>query len=173
MLLRYKVEMTIRSGNIGGVLLLDISCFFDHLNPATMVVTLADLSIDANTCTWVHSFMTEWTLCFTFNDEQSDPFHQDMGVPQGSPLSPILSTLFTSPLLRKALSWSSQDLALYVDDGCIYASGPTFVAVAHQLATAASLLLSWLRRLSLTVDADKTELMFFYRKHLSTKRHGA
>jgi hypothetical protein len=32
-LLRYKAEMTIRSGNVGGVLLLDISRFFDHLNP--------------------------------------------------------------------------------------------------------------------------------------------
>jgi hypothetical protein len=163
-LLRYKAEMTIQSGNIGRVLLLDISHFFDHLNPATMVATLADLGIDSNTCAWVHGFMTEWTLRFTFNGEQSDPFDQDMGVPHGSPLLPILSALFTSPLLQEVLTWSSQDLTLYVDDGCIYVSGPTFVTIAHQLASAASLLFSWLRRLGLSIDADKTELMFFHRK---------
>jgi hypothetical protein len=80
-LLCYKAEMTIRSGNIGGVLLLDISRFFDHLNPATTVATLADLGVDSTTCAWVHSFMTERTLRFTFNGEQSEPFDQDMGVP--------------------------------------------------------------------------------------------
>jgi retron-type reverse transcriptase len=172
-LLRYKAEMTTRSGNIGGVLLLDISRFFDHLNPATTVATLADLGVDPTTCAWVYSFMTERTLRFTFNGEQSEPFRQDVGIPQGSPLSPILSALYTSPLLREALSWSSQDLALYVDDRCIYASAPTFSAVAQQLTTAASFLLSWLRRLGLTVDADKTELMFFHRHRISTKRNGA
>jgi hypothetical protein len=172
-LLRYKAQMTIRSGNVGGVLLLDISRFFDHLNPATTVATLADLGVDSNTCTWVHSFMTERTLRLNFNGEQSDPFRQDVGVPQGSPLSPILSALYTSPILREALSWSSKDLALYVDDGCIYTSAPTFSAVAQQLAAAASLLLSWLRRLGLTVDADKTELMFFHRNRISPKRNGA
>jgi hypothetical protein len=164
--------MTIRSRNVGGVLLLDISRFFDHLNPATTVATLADLGVDSNTCAWVHSFMTKRTLRLTFNGEQSDPFRQDVGVPQGSPLSPILSALYTSPILREALSWSSQDLALYIDDGCIYTAAPTFSAVAQQLAAAASLLLSWLRRLGLTVDADKTELMFFHRSCLSPKRNG-
>jgi hypothetical protein len=73
--------MTIRSGNVGGILLLDISRFFDHLNPATTVATLADLGVDSSTCAWVHSFMTERTLRFTFNGEQSEPFDQDMGVP--------------------------------------------------------------------------------------------
>jgi hypothetical protein len=137
------------------------------------VATLADLGVDHHTCAWVHSFMTERTLRLTFNGDQSDPFRQDVGVPQGSPLSPILSALYTSPILREALSWSSEDLALYVDDGCIYTSAPTFSAVAQQLAAAASLLLSWLRRLGLTVDADKTELMFFHRTRISTKRNGA
>jgi retron-type reverse transcriptase len=172
-LLRYKAEMTIRSGNVGGVLLLDISRFFDHLNPATTVATLADLGVDPSTCAWVHSFMTEHTLRLTFNGDQSDPFRQDVGVPQGSPLSPILTALYTSPILCEALSWSSQDLNLYVDDGCIYTAAPTFSTVAQQLAAAASILLSWLRRLGLTVDADKTELMFFHRSRLSPKRNGA
>jgi hypothetical protein len=125
-LLRFKAEMTIRSGNIRGVLLLDISRFFDHLNPATTVATLADLGIDSNTCAWVYSFMTERTLRLTFNGDHSDPFRQDVGVPQGSPLSPILSALYTSPILREALSWTSEDLALYVDDGCIYTAAHLF-----------------------------------------------
>jgi hypothetical protein len=103
-LLRFKAQTTIRSGNVGGILLLDISRFFDHLNPTMMVTTLADLGVDAQTCAWVHSFMTERTLRLTFNGDQSDPFRQDVGVPQGSPLSPILSTLYTSPVLREALS---------------------------------------------------------------------
>ena len=36
-MLRYKASTTINSGHIGGTLLFDISCFFDHLDPSFTV----------------------------------------------------------------------------------------------------------------------------------------
>ena len=45
------------------------------------------------------------------------------GSPQGSPLSPILSAIYTFPLLRLAESWNFCSLQLYVDDGSITVAG--------------------------------------------------
>jgi len=63
--LRHKAEQTIKAGRVGAVLLFDISCFFDHLNPALTVHTLASLGVDPATCAWVHSFMSDRTLRVT------------------------------------------------------------------------------------------------------------
>ena len=58
-LLRYKASTTINSGRIGGTLLFDISCFFDHLNPSFTARVLHHLGIDDLTIAWVRDFMTQ------------------------------------------------------------------------------------------------------------------
>ena len=52
-LLKYKAQMMTQHGRIGGVLLCDISCFFDHLNPKLTECILTHLGICSQTCTWV------------------------------------------------------------------------------------------------------------------------
>jgi Reverse transcriptase (RNA-dependent DNA polymerase) len=80
------------------------------------------------------------------NDYMSEAFKLDSGMPQGSPTSPIISALFTSPLLREAMGWEEADLSLYVDDRAIFASGPTFHSAIAKATQAGSAVFSWLRR---------------------------
>src|SRR6266850_6001257 len=127
--LQHKAEQTIRAGRVGVVLLFDISRFFDHLNPDLTVHILSRLGVDPLTCAWVRSFMADHSVHLSFNGFTSDSFDVDQGTPQGSPLSPILSALVTSPLLHSSYKWDDVDLSLYVDDGNIYASGPTFLSM--------------------------------------------
>jgi endonuclease/exonuclease/phosphatase (EEP) superfamily protein YafD len=104
--LHYKAKTTIQHGRVGAVCLFDISRFFDHLNPDLTAATLQDLGVDLSTIRWVQSFMTDRTARLSFNNFVSTPFHPTHGTPQGSPLSPILSALVTSPLLHKSLDFS-------------------------------------------------------------------
>jgi Reverse transcriptase (RNA-dependent DNA polymerase)/Endonuclease-reverse transcriptase len=131
--LNYKARETIRHGRIGAVLLFDISRFFDHLDPDLTLATLQDLGVDLATIQWVRSFMTDRLARLTFNDFVSTPFTPTHGTPQGSPLSPILSALTTSPLLHRSLDFTEGDLTLYVDDGCLYTSGPTFISAVTKV----------------------------------------
>ena len=57
-----------------------------------------------------------------------DLFHIQHGTPQGLPLFPILSALYTTLLLEITDKWVHRDLSLYVDDGAIYASSATTTA---------------------------------------------
>ena len=165
-LLRYKATKSKRSGRVSGVLLLNISRFFDHLNPDILINTLCDMGVDPQTCAWIRSFMTDRSLSLSFNNYSTDRFVPTSGTPQGSPLSPIASALYTAPLLKEALTWETEDLTLYVDDGAIFASGETYNAVTSLLTSAATQVFSWLRDHGLTADEDKTEILFF-----STRGH--
>jgi Reverse transcriptase (RNA-dependent DNA polymerase) len=169
--LHYKAKETIRHGRIGAVLLFDISRFFDHLDPGLTSATLHDLGVDPCTIKWVQSFMTDRTACLAFNDHLSDPFTPTQGTPQGSPLSPILSALTTSPLLHRSLDFVDGDLTLYVDDGCLYASGPTFISTLAKVTRLFEIVLTLLRQMGLEIDPDKTEVMFFHPRVSS--HHGA
>jgi hypothetical protein len=161
-LLRYKVSTTINSGRIGGTLLFDISCFFDHLDPSFTAHVLYHLGIDDHTIAWVKDFMTRREVTLSFNNHRTDTIQPELGMPQGSPLSPILSTLVTGPILHLANTWDDTDLTLYVDDGNIFASSPTFNATATKLAKAAHYVFSWLQDSGFSVDPDKCEIMFFH-----------
>ena len=170
-LLRYKAATTIASGRIGGTLLFDISRFFDHLDLSFTSQVLHHLGIDDHTINWVKDFMSQREITMEFNNHRTDSISPDLGTPQGSPLSPILSALVTSPILRLAETWDDTDLALYVDDGNIFASSPKYEGTAAKLTRAANQIFIWLQKSGFSVDKDKCEVMFFHPK--LTRNHEA
>ena len=75
---------------------------------------------------------------------ESSPFPILNGTPQGSPLSPILSALYTSSLIEASERWTYCDLSMYVDDGTIYAVSATTTAAATQAHLYYTEVLKWL-----------------------------
>ena len=103
------------------------------------------------------------TVVISFNDFTGEAQTLSDGSPQGSPLSPILSAIYTFPLLCLAESWDFCSLQLYVDDGSITASGPTFRSSACTAAQYYEVVSKWLLRCGLTTGPDKLEFISFHR----------
>ena len=98
----------------------------------------------------------------SFNNYTTNTLEPDLRTPQGSPLSPILSALVTGPILRLTETWSDIDLTLYVDDGNIFTSGPTYCTTANKLSKAAHQVFTWLHDAGFSINNEKCELMFFH-----------
>jgi hypothetical protein len=107
-------------GNTGALLLFDISSFFENVNPNRATQIFQQKGFPDNVCQWTHSFLINHTVTLKMGKTLSDPCHIHNGMPQGSPLSPILSALYTVSLLDLAAQWTHHDLMLYINDSTIF-----------------------------------------------------
>lgn len=75
-------------------------------------------------CEWTLSFLSDRKVQLSFNGTMTPEGDQPVGTPQGSPISLVLSTLYTFLLITWAREAPDTTLGMYVDDGVIFARGP-------------------------------------------------
>ena len=144
-----------------GLLLFDIQGYFDNINYNRLIQAFANLGFTLELTSWCRSFLRDRTVKLRFNGKTSDPFDFVVGMPQGSPVSPVLSTIYTSSLLHKMRDWTNASLGMYIDDGAIFAYRNTWVDIEDTMRNGYSECLNWLTRAGLNVEPDKSELIFF------------
>lgn len=104
-----------------GMVLFDVKGFFYLVNHHRMVGILSNLGFSAEIVEWVHAFLAHCKVQLCFNRITSEEREQPVGVPQGSPLSPVFSIIYMSGLLHKMKSWSHSLHGMYVNDGTLFA----------------------------------------------------
>jgi len=88
-------------------------------------------------------------------------------------MSPILSAIYTLPLLRLAETWHYRSLSTYVDNGAIFATGTSHGATMDKCTDGFFRVVKWLMRNGLQVDLDKTEFITFQPTHANPDCLGA
>jgi hypothetical protein len=101
----------------------------------------------------------------------SEPHRADVGVGQGSALSPVLSALYIALLMKlydREAEHLGGTLLSYVDDGTIIAQAPDWDANCRTLKEAYGIIFRLFERFALVLEHDKSELFHFSRKHNDT-----
>ena len=71
---------------------------------------------------WISNFLYQRKLIISINSQLSDPITLTYGIPQDSPLSPILSILYVSAILQPLDA--QVNLSQFTDDIAIWAQAP-------------------------------------------------
>ena len=157
----HDVTLAHRANLKCGMLLFDIRRFFDNVNHARLVSIMTDLGFPSEIHRWTESFLKGRRVRLRFNGNLAEERNLDLGTPQGSPASPVLSAIYTSPLLHRMRGWNNSSLGMYVDDGVLFACAETWEGVTKLLRARYAVCLDWLTRAGLAIEPDKTELLFF------------
>jgi hypothetical protein len=98
----------------------------------------------------------------------------EMGMPQGSPILPVLSIIYASPLLHLVKHWADVAFIMFVDrdDGNIFTWAPTYQLLALKLRDYYTDCHDWCLRAGLMIKPEKTEVLFFSHSWPNLALHG-
>ena len=128
--------MSLSQGEATALVLLDLSTAFDTIDHSTLLSCLHDwFSVGGSVIKWFFSYLTEHYQAVKIGYTLSDLQKLLFGVHQGSVLSPLLFSLYTSPLSILIGKHKGVNFHFYADDTqlCIHLSHMNASAVFNKL----------------------------------------
>ena len=148
------------TGKVTSVLYLDISSAFPSVNHQRLLHNLRKRSVPEPLVLWIANFLRDCRTQLKFDDFTSEPLPADCGLPQGSPLSPILYLFYSSDLLELIDPKDRQHLSLgYIDDTAIMVTSTSVATNIRILLEIVPLLLDWSRMHACRFDIGKFQLV--------------
>ena len=159
--LTHDVEEALNQGQTASLLTLDVKGAFDTVLPGRLVHRLREQGWPANLTSWVASFATDRSVQIRLDSELGPTTSIQCGLPQGSPVSPILFMLYLAPLFRLG---NSKTRFGYADDVALLVVSPSLAANSQALSASLQEALDWGSAEGITFDPDKSELLHFSRR---------
>jgi len=155
-------------GKSTSTLAFDISQFFLLLNHRLLVLILEKASLNPKVTAFFANYLVQKRTNYLWNNLSSPMFDVNVGVGQGSALSPILSTLYLSPLLYILENWLKNfkipiSILSFVDDGLFIAQNKSFDTSNSHLFCSYNVLSKLLNNFGLIIKHSKTEIFHFNR----------
>ena len=157
LLLTTEVEANRRLKKKSSALFLDIKGAFDHVAKNQLLNTLKYLRLPYSLIAWVSSFLSNRTLRLAF-DGQIEGFSKiDTGIPQGSPISPILFLIY----IRDLFPTLAVKVFSYIDDIALIVSSTSLKKNIRILEREVSKIYELGAKDAIQFDLAKTELLHF------------
>ena len=153
-----------RHGATTSLLQLDIKGAFDTVNHIRLLDTLRKAGFPMWVVRWVRSFLETRTARLRFDGETTEPFDLLAGVPQGSPLSPILFILYIASLYE-AIRVDGILVVGFADDTNLLSYSNDIEANCRRLESAWKQCETWARTRGMQFAPGKSELLHFTRAH--------
>jgi hypothetical protein len=122
-------------GQVASLLLLDVSGAFDNVSHERLLHNLRKRRIDEKTVTWIASFLKDRRTRIMIDGYKSTGYETATGIPQGSPLSPILYLFYNADLIETSNRQHNTIATGYIDDIAILRWGDTTEETCNALST--------------------------------------
>ena len=152
------------------ILAFNIVQFFLSLNYHLLTLSLEKAGLNFKVTSFFVDFLVQRKTNYLWNEFSSPTHEVNVGVGQESALSPILSTLYLSPLLyilEKHLKTLNISVSLisFVDDGLFISQNKSMNISNSQLFCSYNILSGLLKKFGLSIEHLKTKTFHFNRSH--------
>ncbi|KID81061.1 Endonuclease/exonuclease/phosphatase [Metarhizium guizhouense ARSEF 977] len=163
MLLQENIYRAWRMGRVLSLVSFDVKGAYNGVFKERLLQRLAARGLPDELVRWVDAFCSGRTASIVVNGYCSSqrPLPQ-AGLPQGSPLSPILFLFFNADLVQTSISTSGGAIA-FVDDYSAWVTGVTAEANQEGIQAIINRALAWERRSGATFECKKTAIIHFTR----------
>ncbi|XP_064470201.1 uncharacterized protein LOC135384951 [Ornithodoros turicata] len=142
------------------VVFFGIKAAFDSVPINTVMDSLVDPGIGGKAAAFIHALLSNRSFRVRLGSTLSSPRPQNLGLPQGTILSPLLFNLVMAGL-PKALPATTPplQLSIYADDICLWTNGKDPWKVMKTIQKGVDATTEYIRGLGLTPSAEKTRVM--------------
>ena len=170
--LTHIIQSRWAKGKSNSTLAFNISQFFPSLNHRLLFLILEKAGLDAKVINFFVNYLIQRSTNYLWNNLSSPSFEVNVGVGQGSALSPILSTLYLSPLIyiiEKRFENLNLPISIlsFVDNGLFVVQNKSFSISNSLLFCGYNILSNLLNSFGLIVEHSKTEIFHFNRSYSS------
>ena len=109
---------------LAAALFMDVKGAFDHVSKAQLITRMIELGIDGDLVAWTSSFLIHRKIQLVIDGHENKEREIKTGIPQGSPVSPILFLIYISGVFDTVTEASPSVISLsFIDDLGFIASG--------------------------------------------------
>jgi len=147
----------------------DIAQFFPFLNHQILPLILEKVGFDIKVSNFFKNYLVGRKMTYLWNNFSSPLHNIDIGVGQGSTLSPILSALHLSPIfyiLEKQLKNLKIPVSIlsFVNDGLFISQNKSIHVSNTNLFCSYNIVSNLLTKFGFVVEYEKTEVFHFSRQ---------
>ena len=147
-----KREMTV-------AVMIDLEKAYDSVWRDGLLFKLYEKGIQGKMWFWLRDFLSERTAVCSLRNQEGVQFQTNLGLPQGSVLSPLLFNIYIADIYESVTSQKVK----FADDGTIWRSGHDLEGLAEELQDDLTEISQWVRKWRMKVNIDKTEYCIFSR----------
>ena len=169
--LTHDIQQARMNGLVSSFLAVDIKGFFDHADHDRIIDVLHHKGFSPNEIDWTRSFLQDRFVRVQVDDHVGDPHPQNVGFPQGSPISPVLACIYSSIVLEylnlhpifDETGDNSVPIApkAYVDDFGFHAASSDLASNMVTLKETLNVAVGILTKIGMSIDPDKCDLIHF------------
>lgn len=163
LLLQDRIYQAWRSKRVLSLISFDVKGAYNGVHKERLAQRLTARGVPDVLTNWVKAFCGNRSATLVINGQETDNKElENPGLPQGSPLSPILFLFYNADLVQQAINNQGGSIA-FVDDYTAWTIGSSAAENKTNLDRIIDKALAWEKRSGATFEGDKTAFIHFTR----------
>ena len=161
-----QVQEVWKRGVIAGAILMDVAAAFPSVARGCLLRKMRRAGVDECLVRWTDSFMRDRRVIMSVDGQDGQEMGVSTGLPQGSPVSPVLFALYIAEI-HQAVESQVEDcrgISFVDDEATRIVEGYDVEEVAGKLERCAATSLAWAENNAVRFETSKTEAILFSRR---------